>query len=82
MQSTPYYRGLIYVSMGYRFILLIATCDEGTKEDVCAQARVGTDVLLVPPVFLVNGEGPLPFVGIITTNIWPVTEVEIKGKSH
>ena len=58
----------------YRFVLFIVTRDKGPEEHICAETCVGADILLVPPVFLVNCECPLPLVSVTITYIFPVTE--------
>ena len=60
----------------YRFVLFIATADQGPEEDVGVEAGVGADVLLVPPVLLVHLERLPPLVGVIAAHVWPVPEIE------
>ena len=66
--------------MGYHFVLFIASSHKGAKEHICAEALVGAEILLVPPVFLVNSKSPLPFPSITITYIFPVTERRFKNE--
>ena len=59
----------------YRFVLLVATADQGPKEDVGVEAGVGAEVLLISPVLLVHLERLLPLGCIICTNVFPMPEL-------
>ena len=48
----------------YTFFGTVFTAHEGSEVDIGEEAAVGTDVLLVPPVLLVQRERPLPHFGI------------------
>ena len=59
------------ISKSYAFFGIVSTADEGTEVDVCEEAAVWTNVLLISPVLFIQCESLLPHIGSCVADCGP-----------
>ena len=52
----------ITISKSYAFFGVVSTADQGTEVDVCEEAAVWAEVLLISPVLFIQSESLLPHI--------------------
>ena len=55
-------RTQIMISKSHTFFGVVSTADEGTEVDVCEEAAIWAEVLLISPVLFIQSESLLPHI--------------------